>query len=42
MTTTEYNRRSNILRLAYADGDLTFAAYDAAMLRLNAEAGLLG
>lgn len=42
MTRTEYNARLCALRTAYVDGELTFAAFDAAVLRLNAEAGLLG
>jgi hypothetical protein len=41
MTRTEYSRRLNLLRLAYVDGEITFAAFDAAVLRLNAEADLL-
>jgi hypothetical protein len=41
MTRTEYNRRLNFLRLAYVDGEISFAAFDAAVLRLNAQAGLL-
>lgn len=41
MTRTEYNRRLNILRAAYVNDEISFAAFDAAVLILNAEAGLL-